>query len=124
MIVFGLVSSVCDYLTFGVLLWVMRADTAQFRTGWFMESVVTASLIVLVIRTRKRFYLSRPSSPLLGATIAIVALVLVLPYTPLAHLFGFVPLPGIFLLALAGIMVFYIAAAETAKAIFYRHVEA
>ncbi len=121
MVVFGLVSSVCDYLTFGVLLWLMHASTAQFRTGWFLESVVTASLIVLVIRTRKRFYLSRPSTPLLLATLAIVALVLVLPYTPLAHLFGFVPLPAVFLLVLGGIMVFYVATAETAKAIFYRH---
>jgi len=120
MVVFGLVSSVCDYLTFGVLLFVMHADTAQFRTGWFVESVATASLIVLVIRTRKRFYQSRPSRPLLWATLAIVGLVLLLPYTPLAHPFGFVPLPPVFLAVLGGIMVFYVLAAETAKTIFYR----
>lgn len=123
MVVFGLVSSVFDYLTFGVLLWLMHADTKQFRTGWFMESVITASLIVLVIRTRKRFYQSRPSMPLLLATFAIVALTLLLPYTPLARLFGFVPLPPIFLLVLGGIMVCYVAAAETAKTIFYRHMK-
>lgn len=122
MLVFGLVSSVCDYLTFGVLIWLMHASTAQFRTGWFVESVITASLIVLVIRTRKRFYLSRPSAPLLLATFAIVALTLLLPYTPLARLFGFVPLPAVFLPVLGGIMVFYIVAAETAKTIFYRNV--
>ena len=122
MVVFGLVSSVCDYLTFGVLIWLMHANTAQFRTGWFVESVVTAALIVLVIRTRKRFYLSRPSTSLLLATLAVVALALVLPYTPLARLFGFAPLPPVFLLVLGVIMVFYVAVAETAKAIFYRGV--
>jgi len=121
MVVFGLANSACDYLTFGVLLWLMHATTGQFRTGWFVENVVTASLIVLVIRTRKRFYLSRPSTPLLLATLAIVALTLVLPYTPLARLFGFVPLPLVFLPVLAGIMVFYIVVAETAKTFFYRH---
>ncbi len=120
MIVFGLVSSVCDYLTFAVLLFLMHANTAQFRTGWFVESVATASLIVLVIRTRKRFYQSRPGTPLLVTTLAIVALALLLPYTPLARPFGFVPLPGLFLLALVLIMAFYVAVAEIAKAIFYR----
>jgi Mg2+-importing ATPase len=98
----------------------MHANTAQFRTGWFVESVVSASLIVLVIRTRKRFYQSRPGTPLLLATLAIVAVVLILPYSPLAALFGFVPLPMVFLWVLAGILAFYVAAAEIAKSIFYR----
>ena len=120
MLVFGLANSACDYLTFGVLLLLMHAGTSQFRTGWFVENVVTASLIVLVIRTRKRFYQSRPSTPLLLATLAIVALTLLLPYTPLALLFGFVPLPAVFMLVLGGIMVFYVVVAETAKTIFYR----
>ncbi len=122
MIVFGLANSACDYLTFGVLIWFLHADTAQFRTGWFVENVVTASLIVLVIRTRKRFYRSRPGTALLAATLLIVALALVLPYTPLARAFGFVPLPGVFLWVLGGIMVFYVGVAEAAKTFFYRHV--
>ena len=121
MVVFGLANSACDYLTFGVLLWLLHATTTQFRTGWFVENVVTASLIVLVIRTRKRFYQSRPSRPLLLATFAVAALTLILPYTPLAHLFGFVPLPWVFLPVLAGIMIFYVLVAETAKTFFYRH---
>ena len=120
MVVFGLANSACDYLTFGVLLLLMHATTAQFRTGWFVENVVTASLIVLVIRTRKRFYQSRPSRPLLLATFAVAALTLLLPYTPLAQPFGFVPLPWVFLPVLAGIMVFYIIIAETVKTFFYR----
>ena len=124
MIVFGLVSSICDYLTFGLLLFGMHATTAQFRTGWFVESVASASLIVLIIRTRKRFYLSRPGKPLLLATLAIVGLVVLLPFTPLAEIFGFVPLPGAFLLALAAILAFYVVATEVAKSFFYRHVSA
>ncbi|MDQ2800788.1 MAG: magnesium-translocating P-type ATPase [Armatimonadota bacterium] len=123
MIVFGLANSACDYLTFGVLLLLMHADVAQFRTGWFVENVVTAALIVLVIRTRKRFYLSRPSTPLLLATVAIVAVTLLLPYTPLGHPFGLVPLPVVFLPVLGGIMVFYIIVAETAKTFFYRKMQ-
>ena len=120
MVVFGLANSACDYLTFGALLWLMHATTAQFRTGWFVENVVTASLIVLVIRTRKRFYQSRPSRSLLLATFAVAALTLILPYTPLAVPFGFVPLPWVFLPVLAAIMVFYILVAEAAKTFFYR----
>ena len=124
MMVFGLANSACDYLTFGVLLFFLHADTKQFRSGWFIENVVTASLIVLVIRTRKPFYSSRPGKYLLIATLATVAAALVLPYTPLARLFGFVPVPPMFLAALALIMVFYIVVAEVAKFYFYRHEKA
>jgi Mg2+-importing ATPase len=120
MVVFGLVSSVFDYLTFGVLLGLMHANVTQFRTGWFVESVSSAALIVLVVRTRQRFYQSRPSRPLLFTTLAIVAAVILLPYTPLAGLLGLAPLPGLFLLALGAIVTLYIAAAEVAKALFYR----
>ena len=79
MMVFGLASSVCDYLTFGVLLFLLHANTRQFRTGWFMESVISATLIVLVIRTRKPFYQSKPGTFLLIATLATVAATLVCP---------------------------------------------
>ena len=120
MILFGLVSSACDYLTFGILLRLIHADTAQFRTGWFVESVASAALIVLVIRTRQRFYRSRPSRPLLLASLAAVAFVVILPYTPIARLLGFVPLPLIFLPVLGGVLLFYVLLAEIAKAFFYR----
>lgn len=119
MLVFGLANSACDYLTFGVLLYLMHANPIQFRTGWFIENVVTAALIVLVIRTRKRFYTSRPSTPLLIATGATVAVALALPYTPLAGVLGFEPLGMGFLLALGLIMVFYVIAAEVTKSWFY-----
>jgi Mg2+-importing ATPase len=120
MIVFGWVSSVCDYLTFGVLLFLLHANAQQFRTGWFTESVVSASLIVLVIRTRRPFYRSRPSRPLLLTTLLAVVAVLLLPYTPMGSVFGFAPLTPLFLLALGGIMMFYVLATEVTKRFFYR----
>jgi Mg2+-importing ATPase len=120
MMVFGLANSACDYLTFGVLLLLMHANMKQFRTGWFIENVVTAASIVLVIRTQKPFYRSRPGNLLLVATGATVAATLILPYTPLAGVLGLTPVPPIFLLALALIMVFYIVVAEVAKFYFYR----
>jgi len=120
MLTFGLVSSVFDYLTFAVLLWVLKADAAQFRTGWFMESVISAASIVLVIRTRGPLLRSRPSRSLVAATVVVVLLTLLLPYSPLAAPFGFVPLPLSFLALLALILLAYVLSAETAKGWFYR----
>jgi P-type Mg2+ transporter len=123
MLVFGPVSSVFDYLTFAVLMLVLNANTQQFRTGWFTESVVSAALIVLVIRTRRPFFRSRPSTQLMVATAAVVIGAVGLPYTPLAGLLGFTPLPLYFLPILAFIVVLYVGTAELAKAIFYRMIE-
>jgi P-type Mg2+ transporter len=123
MIVFGLVSSIFDYLTFGALLLILHATTEQFRTGWFQESVISASLIVLVIRTRQPFFRSPPGRYLLAATLLIAGVTLILPYTPLAKLLGFAPLPLEFLLLLGGILLLYIGAAEVAKKFFYRKVK-
>ncbi len=120
MLTFGLVSSVFDYLTFAVLLWVLRGDAAQFRTGWFVESVISAASIVLVVRTRGPLLRSRPSRPLVLATLVVVVLTLLLPYSPLAAPFGFVPLPASFLALLALILLAYVLAAEAAKGWFYR----
>ena len=120
MLCFGLVSSLFDYLTFAVLLLLLRADTAQFRTGWFVESVLSAAMIVLVIRTRGPLLESRPSRALVLATALIVVITLSLPWTPIGHLFGFVPLPAEFLAVLAVILLAYVAAAEAVKGWFYR----
>jgi Mg2+-importing ATPase len=122
MLTFGLVSSIFDYLTFAVLLFIFQAGVEEFRTGWFVESVISASVIVLVVRTRRPFIQSRPSRGLLVATLAVVGLTLLLPYTMLSGPLGFVPLPPLFLAALLCIVVGYVAAAEVAKKIFYRHV--
>ena len=123
MLVFGLLSSMFDYLTFGVLLFLLHADTAQFRTGWLMESVISASMIVLSIRTHKSILHSKPSRSLLLATIAIILVTLFLPYTPLAGLLGFQALPVEFLLVLAALLGLYIFCAENVKRVFYQHVQ-
>jgi Mg2+-importing ATPase len=97
MAAFGPLSSLFDFATFGVLLLVLHAQEDLFRTGWFVESVISASLVVLVVRTRRPFFRSLPGRALLAATLGIVVVTLVLPFTPLGKLFGFVPLSGTFL---------------------------
>lgn len=121
MITFGLLSSVFDYLTFGVLLFVLHAGPAEFRTGWFVESVLSASMVVLVIRTRRPAFLSRPGRTLTITTVSVWAATLALPYTPLGAIFKFVPLPWPFLVLLAVMLVLYISGAEVAKRLFYRY---
>lgn len=120
MVVFGIVSSLFDYLTFRVLLYVLHATPAQFRTGWLMESVISASLIVLVVRTRKPFFKSRPGKYLLLATLLVVALTLVLPLTPAARIFEFTLLPLKFVPILAVIVMLYVCCAELTKIWFYK----
>jgi Mg2+-importing ATPase len=121
MLVFGALSSVFDYLTFGLLLFVLKADEADFRTGWFVESVLSASLIVLVIRSHRPLFTSRPGRWLVATTIAVAIGTLILPYTPLASLFGLQPLTFRFLAALSGLLALYALAAEALKHWFHRH---
>ena len=123
MITFGLVSSIFDYLTFGALVTILHATQDQFRTGWFLESVISASLIVLVIRSRKPFFQSRPSKYLFVATILVVVVTVILPFTPLGEIFGFNPLLISFLLFIVIIVMGYIVTAEIAKMIFYKKVK-
>jgi Mg2+-importing ATPase len=123
MITFGLVSSIFDYLTFGLLLLVLHAREGEFRTGWFLESVISASVIVLVIRSRKPFFRSKPGKYLLIATLSIAFITLVLPFTPLGTVFGFSPLSLTTYLLLMLIVVLYIIAAEITKTIFYKKVK-
>jgi Mg2+-importing ATPase len=122
MLTFGILSSVFDYLTFGVLLLILHATTHQFRTGWFLESVISASVTVLVIRTRKSFFRSKPGKYLLMATLLIVVVTILFPITPLAELLGFQPLPMTILLVIGIIVVLYIIAAEITKRSFYKRV--
>jgi len=123
MITFGLVSSVFDYLTFGLLLLVLHAKEGEFRTGWFLESVISASVIVLVIRSRKPFFRSQPGKYLLIATLSIAVITLILPFTPLGTVFGFSPLSLSTLILIMVIVVFYIFTAEFVKTIFYKKVK-
>jgi len=119
MVTFGLLSSVFDFLTFGLLVFVLHATPEQFRTGWFLESVVSASLVVLVIRTRRPFFRSRPGKHLMLATFLVVVVTLLLPFTPVARLFDFRPLAISFVILLGGIAALYIIATEITKKLFY-----
>ena len=121
MIGFGLVSSLFDLLTFGVLLWFAGEVAELFRTGWFIESLLTEILIIFVVRTWKPCWRSRPGRLLLGSSLAIIAVTIALPYSPLAVWFGLVPLPPTLLLALLGICLLYAGASELFKHYFYRH---
>jgi P-type Mg2+ transporter len=123
MITFGLVSSVFDYLTFGLLLLILHTNQGQFRTGWFMESVISAAIIVLVIRSRKPFYKSLPGKYLLIATFSVVLVTIFLPFSPIGVLFGFSPLGLTTYLLLFLIVAIYIFAAEITKRIFYKRVK-
>ena len=119
---FGPISSVYDFLTFGVMLWVFHVNATGFRSGWFVESLVTQTLVIFVIRTRRvPFFKSRPSVPLLAATLACAVLGVALPFIgPLARLLGFRPLPLSFLATLAGMIVTYLALAQLGVALFFK----
>jgi len=121
MLVLGSVSSIFDFLTFGLLLWAFNATEALFQTGWFMESLATQVLVIFVIRTRGNPLHSRPNPLLLATSLAIAAVGILLPYTAIGRWFGFVPLPPTFLAALGVMVVCYLMLAECAKRWFYRH---
>lgn len=120
MIVFGLVSSLFDFLTFYLLLHFFRASEAEFQSGWFVESLLTELVIALVVRTRLRFYQSRPGNWLLGVTLALVPLTIWLPYSPFAKSLGFVPLPAPLLAGLLGLLLLYVVVTEFTKTWFFR----
>ncbi|WP_054848111.1 magnesium-translocating P-type ATPase [Methanoculleus chikugoensis] len=114
------ISSLFDFITFGVLLLVFHATAPLFQTAWFIESIVTQTLIIFIIRTRMSpFYRSRPSWQLALSTVAVVAAALVVPFLSLGAAFGFVPLPPHFYLVLAGLVVGYLAVVEVVKTRFF-----
>jgi Mg2+-importing ATPase len=119
MVLFGLVSSIFDFLTFGVLLYLYHASPVEFRTGWFIESLLTELVIALVVRTRRVFFRSRPGKLLLVSTLVFIAITLVLPYLPFNSVFGFVPLPLPLMLMLIGLTALYVLVVEIAKKYFY-----
>lgn len=123
MLFFGPVSSIFDYLTFGVMIFIFNATPALFQTAWFLESISTQSLVIFVIRTRRTpFYKSHPSKPLVLSTLATVIVPMLLPFTPLGPLLGLVIPPITFFLALAVFIITYLILAETLKYFFYRRI--
>ena len=120
MLCFGPLSSVFDFVTFGVMVWVFHSGPAQFRSGWFVESLATQTLVIFAIRTRRvPFFRSHPSRPLTLSALAVVTVGAVLPSTPLAHTLGFQPLPGLFFAALAAMVIAYLGLIEVGKRLFY-----
>lgn len=120
MLVFGPISSLFDFMTFGLMLGVLRAGPIEFRTGWFVESLATQTLIIFAIRTRKvPFFRSRPSGWLTAATLSVVSIGALLTVSPIAHTLGFTPLPWQFFGALGTFVIAYLALVELAKKAFY-----
>jgi Mg2+-importing ATPase len=119
MLAMGPVSSVFDFATFFVMLSVFQADERLFQTGWFIESLATQVLVIFVIRTRGVPWASRPSRLLTLTSLAVVAIAVALPYTPLGSPLGFVPPPPAFFLVLVLLILGYLGSVELMKRWFY-----
>jgi Mg2+-importing ATPase len=119
---FGPISSLFDFATFGVMLWVFHAGESLFQTGWFVESLATQTLVIFVIRTRRvPFFKSRPSTAQLVATLSCAGAGVLIPYIPpIAKLFGFRALPVSFLAIVIVFIAAYLILAELGKARFFR----
>jgi Mg2+-importing ATPase len=125
MLLFGPISSLFDFATFGLMLFVFHAAAPEFRSGWFIESIATQTLIVFAIRTRRvPFTRSRPAPVLVVTVLVAVAVGCLLPYAPLHDVLGFTPLPAGFFLALVGMVIVYLVLVEAAKHWYFRRLSA
>ena len=125
MLVFGPISSVFDFLTFYVLLYLFGAGETLFQTGWFIESITTQVLVVFAIRTRRPLFLSRPHLFLAAMAVGVIAVAMALPFLPVVgRWLGFVAPPPLFFAFLIGMTLAYLAIVEITKRIFYRAMSA
>jgi len=115
MLFIGPISSIFDFLTFFLMLRIFSAGERLFHTGWFVESLATQTLVLFIIRTAGNPLRSRPSRPLAITTVLIVAIGILLPYTPLAGLLGFTPLPPLYFLFLVAMTTLYLLLVELVK---------
>jgi hypothetical protein len=120
MLVIGPISSAFDFLTFYVMLLVLKANETLFQTGWFVESLCPQVQMIFVIRTRGKPFKSWPHHILPATSLAVVAIAARLPFAPVGTYFGFVPPPAQFCLILAGMVIIYLILVELAKREFYR----
>lgn len=120
MLIFGSLSSLFDFTTFGLLMFGLHAAEPAFHTGWFIESILSATVVVFAVRTRLPFHRSRPSRAMLMTTLGVIAVTLLLPYTPLAGPLQFVPLPLPTLAAIFALVACYFTLAEITKRWFFR----
>jgi Mg2+-importing ATPase len=120
MLTFGPISSLFDFLTFGLMLGALHAGPVEFRTGWFVESLATQTLIIFAIRTRRvPFFRSRPSGTMMLTTLTVIVVGVALTVSPLAHALGFTTLPWLFFGALVLLTVAYLVLVEFTKKLFY-----
>ena len=119
MYLFGPLSSVFDFISFGLLLWVFRADEALFHTGWFVESLATQILVIFIIRTAQPLR-DRPHPALVASSLAAFVLAVALPYLPFANWLGFVPVPAPMMGALAVVTIAYLVSVYLVKRLFFR----
>jgi P-type Mg2+ transporter len=121
MLIIGPVSSVFDFLLFYIMLAVFHAGEALFHTGWFIESMATQVLVIFIIRTRKNPFKSRPNPWLIACSLTVVAVAVLLPFTPAGVYLGFVGPPAFFFLILVVMLLAYLLAVEGIKKWFFRH---
>jgi len=121
MLTVGPISSIFDFITFFVMIKVFQAGESLFHTGWFIESMATQVLVIFIIRTHKNPLKSRPNPWLTCCSLLVVALAVLLPFTPLSGFLGFVAPPPLFFLVLAGMVILYLLIVEQVKQWFYRH---
>jgi P-type Mg2+ transporter len=120
MLTIGPISSLFDFLTFYLLIRLFNAHESLFRTGWFVESVATQVLVIFVIRTRRNPLRSHPSGWLVMTSLGVVALAMLLPFSPLAPYLGFTPLPMVYFGVLTALLTAYLLAVEAGKQWFYK----
>ena len=121
MILFGIISSVFDYMTFAVLLFIFKANEETFHTGWMLESIISAMVVMIIVRTARPVFASRPNSKLLIAIVGVAVALLAIIYSPINIYLGLISLPIKLLLALLGVSLIYALTAEILKKSFYEH---
>ena len=120
---FGVISSIFDFVTISCLIYLLHAGPELFRTGWFIESVLSEILVTFSIRTRRRFYESRPSNLMIAASLIMALVTLIFVYSPLGLFLEFVQLPLWFLGLIFGILGCYFLLVEGLKHIFFSRYE-
>ena len=124
MLWFGPISSIYDFITFGVLIFLFKSSDATFRTGWFIESIATQTLVVFAIRTRRSpFWKSKPGKGIMISCLSVVVAALIIPYTPIGSIFGLPPLPVWYFAFLIIAVVTYLLLVEVGKKIFFKKYE-
>lgn len=121
MILFGIISSVFDYITFALLLFIFKADERLFHTGWLLESIISAMVVMLIVRTARPVFASKPSNKLLIAIMGVAVVLFVIIYSPISSYLGLIALPIKILISLLGVSLLYALTAEILKNFFYKH---